>query len=190
LSTEKKRLRVGVLFGGRSGEHEVSLISAASVIQALDKEKSDLVTEMSLVADKLTHLNECVQRHSSEIGRQFGAVHDEVRSILPSLRFPELIEECYGPAERLCEQLLACTSGYACAENLDSSSVARIDAHKGHYTMQSERETHSMVLSKVPDPILGESTVESPVAVGLDLGRSASAPPAFATNESDGIELF
>jgi D-alanine-D-alanine ligase len=35
----QKRLRVGVLFGGRSGEHEVSLASAASVIRALDPEK-------------------------------------------------------------------------------------------------------------------------------------------------------
>ena len=31
------RLRVGVVFGGRSGEHEVSLASAASVIAALEK---------------------------------------------------------------------------------------------------------------------------------------------------------
>jgi D-alanine-D-alanine ligase len=35
----KKRLRVGVLFGGRSGEHEVSLASAASVIRGLDPDK-------------------------------------------------------------------------------------------------------------------------------------------------------
>jgi len=41
--TEKKRLRVGVLFGGRSGEHEVSLASAASVIRALDPEKYEAV---------------------------------------------------------------------------------------------------------------------------------------------------
>ncbi|HKS68316.1 MAG TPA: D-alanine--D-alanine ligase family protein [Candidatus Acidoferrales bacterium] len=39
----KKRLRVGVLFGGRSGEHEVSLASAASVIRALDPEKYEAV---------------------------------------------------------------------------------------------------------------------------------------------------
>ena len=39
----QKRLRVGVLFGGRSGEHEVSLASAASVIRALDPEKYDVV---------------------------------------------------------------------------------------------------------------------------------------------------
>ena len=41
--TGKKRLRVGVLFGGRSGEHEVSLASAASVIRALDPEKYEVV---------------------------------------------------------------------------------------------------------------------------------------------------
>src|SRR3954469_8240116 len=38
-----KKLRVGVLFGGRSGEHEVSLLSAASVINAIDKKKFDVV---------------------------------------------------------------------------------------------------------------------------------------------------
>ena len=39
----KKRIRVGVLFGGRSGEHEVSLTSAASVISALDPTKYQVV---------------------------------------------------------------------------------------------------------------------------------------------------
>src|SRR6202521_2943846 len=43
MTTEKKRLRVGVLCGGPSGEHEVSLISAASVIQALDPAKYEAV---------------------------------------------------------------------------------------------------------------------------------------------------
>ena len=43
MTKEKERLRVGILFGGRSGEHEVSLISAASVIQALDPEKYEAV---------------------------------------------------------------------------------------------------------------------------------------------------
>ncbi|HTO95013.1 MAG TPA: D-alanine--D-alanine ligase A, partial [Bacteroidota bacterium] len=37
------KLRVGVIFGGRSGEHEVSLVSATSVIGALDPEKYDVV---------------------------------------------------------------------------------------------------------------------------------------------------
>ena len=38
-----KKLRVGVLFGGRSGEHEVSLLSAASVLKAINPEKYDVV---------------------------------------------------------------------------------------------------------------------------------------------------
>lgn len=38
-----KKLKVGVLFGGRSGEHEVSLVSATSVMNALDKTKYDIV---------------------------------------------------------------------------------------------------------------------------------------------------
>src|ERR1700758_4276505 len=38
-----KKVRVGVLFGGRSGEHEVSLLSAASVLQNIDKKKYEVV---------------------------------------------------------------------------------------------------------------------------------------------------
>jgi D-alanine-D-alanine ligase len=38
-----KKLRVGILFGGRSGEHEVSLLSAASVFNAIDKTRFDVV---------------------------------------------------------------------------------------------------------------------------------------------------
>jgi D-alanine-D-alanine ligase len=38
-----KRLRVGVLYGGRSGEHEVSLASAASVFTHLDRKRYEPV---------------------------------------------------------------------------------------------------------------------------------------------------
>jgi D-alanine-D-alanine ligase len=38
-----KKLRVGILFGGRSGEHEVSLLSAASILKAIDRSKFDVV---------------------------------------------------------------------------------------------------------------------------------------------------
>jgi D-alanine-D-alanine ligase len=37
------KTRVGILFGGRSGEHEVSLLSAASVLNAIDKAKYKVV---------------------------------------------------------------------------------------------------------------------------------------------------
>lgn len=38
-----KKIRVGVVYGGRSGEHEISLRSARSVIEALDRERYDVV---------------------------------------------------------------------------------------------------------------------------------------------------
>ena len=39
----RPRWTIGVLYGGRSGEHDVSLCSAASVVSALDKTKYDVV---------------------------------------------------------------------------------------------------------------------------------------------------
>jgi len=38
-----KKLRVGILFGGRSGEHEVSLLSAASILKAIDRRKFEVL---------------------------------------------------------------------------------------------------------------------------------------------------
>ena len=38
-----KKLRIGVIFGGRSGEHEVSIRSARSVIEAMDTSRYDVV---------------------------------------------------------------------------------------------------------------------------------------------------
>jgi D-alanine-D-alanine ligase len=43
LNGHSRKLRVGVLFGGRSGEHEVSLASAASIIRGLDPQKYEVV---------------------------------------------------------------------------------------------------------------------------------------------------
>ena len=38
-----RKVRVGVLFGGQSGEHEISLLSAQSVMRAMDQDKYDIV---------------------------------------------------------------------------------------------------------------------------------------------------
>ncbi len=45
-----KKLRVAVLFGGRSGEHDVSLMSARSMLAALDPEKYE-VTQVGITLD-------------------------------------------------------------------------------------------------------------------------------------------
>ena len=38
-----KKIRVGLIFGGKSGEHEISLVSAQSVARAIDRSKYDVV---------------------------------------------------------------------------------------------------------------------------------------------------
>ena len=38
-----KKIRVGILFGGKSAEHEVSLQSAKNIVEAIDKNKYDVV---------------------------------------------------------------------------------------------------------------------------------------------------
>ena len=43
LPSMAKRIRVGVVFGGRSAEHEVSLQSARNVLEALDRSKYEPV---------------------------------------------------------------------------------------------------------------------------------------------------
>lgn len=39
----KKKLRVGIVFGGKSGEHEISLRSARSILSYIDRRKYDVV---------------------------------------------------------------------------------------------------------------------------------------------------
>jgi D-alanine-D-alanine ligase len=38
-----RKLRLGVVFGGRSGEHEVSLMSARSVLAVLDPNRYEVI---------------------------------------------------------------------------------------------------------------------------------------------------
>lgn len=42
MGTQMEKLKVGVFFGGRSGEHDVSLVSGTTVMEHLDKEKYDV----------------------------------------------------------------------------------------------------------------------------------------------------
>jgi len=50
MSAQPGKLRLGVLFGGRSGEHEVSLMSARSVLANLDRQKYE-ITQVGIAHD-------------------------------------------------------------------------------------------------------------------------------------------
>jgi len=56
----KRKIRLGILCGGKSAEHEVSLTSAASVINALDKDKYDICI-IGIDKDGAWHLKKATQ---------------------------------------------------------------------------------------------------------------------------------
>ncbi len=60
-----EKIRVGVVFGGRSCEHEVSVLSAKNVIEALDKEKYEPVL-ISIDKDGAWHLRDALEDLSSQ----------------------------------------------------------------------------------------------------------------------------
>lgn len=43
IMASRQKIRVGIIFGGRSGEHEVSLMSAKSILDAIDRDKYNVV---------------------------------------------------------------------------------------------------------------------------------------------------
>ena len=59
-----KKLHVAVLFGGRSGEHEVSLMSARSVLSVLDPAKYE-VTQIGITHEGKWLTGEDVMRISA-----------------------------------------------------------------------------------------------------------------------------
>jgi D-alanine-D-alanine ligase len=68
-----KKLRVGVIFGGRSGEHEVSLRSARAIVEAIDRKKFDVVPIAITQEGKWL-----APAHSAQL------LPDSVHSLLPS----------------------------------------------------------------------------------------------------------
>ena len=99
------KLRVGVIFGGRSGEHEVSLMSARSVLSALDPEK------YSITQVGITHAGEwLVSRAGSSLdvleSLESGKVSDLLHSaILPDPNLRKLYLVLPGEKEAVLQRL-------------------------------------------------------------------------------------
>lgn len=65
-----KKLRVGVIFGGRSGEHEISIRSACSVIEFLDKQKYEVIPIAITQKGKWLSPSESVQLLSETVQKK------------------------------------------------------------------------------------------------------------------------
>ena len=71
-----KKIRVGIIFGGRSGEHEVSFCSASSIIKAIDKDK------YTVVPIGITKEGRWISPHDSELALQSGKIEGRKTVIL------------------------------------------------------------------------------------------------------------
>jgi len=73
---EIKKIKVGLIFGGRSGEHEVSFCSASSIIKAIDKDK------YTVVPIGITKEGRWISPQDSELALQSGKIKGKNTVIL------------------------------------------------------------------------------------------------------------
>jgi D-alanine-D-alanine ligase len=79
----KKKLRVAILFGGKSAEHEISLISARNIVDAMDKRKYNVVA-IGIDKQGRWHLDEGARLlQSKERSRVEFADAKNVAAVLP-----------------------------------------------------------------------------------------------------------
>ncbi|HUN64754.1 MAG TPA: D-alanine--D-alanine ligase family protein [Bacteroidota bacterium] len=90
-----KKLAIGVLFGGRSAEHEVSLVSASSVIGALDRRKYSIVPIGITPEGRWVSTPDCLDRLKR--GRKFPASAERI--LLPDPTVHGLVSPGRRPAE-------------------------------------------------------------------------------------------
>ena len=83
MSSKNRKLRVAVIYGGRSGEHEISCISAASVIRNLDTARFEVVP-IAIDKQGRWHLNDIrlIDAAMKSLPTQFSASTPQV--LLPS----------------------------------------------------------------------------------------------------------
>ena len=77
--SKKDKLHIGVIFGGRSGEHEISLMSARSVLSAIDIEKY-IVTQIGVTHNGVWMIGENVLE---------AMIQQNYRSLSPTTIFPD-----------------------------------------------------------------------------------------------------
>ncbi|SFS99086.1 D-alanine--D-alanine ligase [Marininema halotolerans] len=95
-----KKIRVAILYGGKSGEHDVSLFSAASVIQAIDPEKMEI---LPVWIDKEGHWRTGEQALLALEGKLEAKRLEDLRSTKPTL--PKEIQGSSFPLIQWVEQV-------------------------------------------------------------------------------------
>ncbi|HIC89145.1 MAG TPA: D-alanine--D-alanine ligase [Anaerolineae bacterium] len=97
---KNRKLRVGVIFGGKSGEHEISLVSARSIMGVMDREKFQVVPigidkqgRWLTQGDPMRLLSDNTGLARGEQHRSFTSAEDRRRELIPGTEeagFPEV----------------------------------------------------------------------------------------------------
>ncbi len=189
----RERLRVAVVFGGRSGEHEVSVVSAASVAAALDPEAFEVVPMAIDRTGRWTSPDEArrvlgagaartdqVEEVRGELGLDPRLVAREVDVVLPVLHGPYGED---GTIQGLCEMLDLPYAGCgvtASAVTMDKVLTKRLFQQAGLPTprfvavreamWRAARQQMSEVCRRLPLPVFVK-----PARLGSSVGISKVA---------------
>jgi D-alanine-D-alanine ligase len=85
-----RKIRVGIIFGGRSGEHEVSLASARSVIDALDRARYEIVPIGITRSGRWIHSEQSLEMLKAAVGGSADSGEIEAALAAVSSPFPNL----------------------------------------------------------------------------------------------------
>lgn len=85
----KRKIRVAIIFGGKSAEHEVSLQSAKNVLEAIDKEKYETIL-ISIDKSGQWRLNDSLVALMPQSGGKISSLTGDNKSVAIDVAFPIL----------------------------------------------------------------------------------------------------
>lgn len=140
---------------------------ADEFMHIVTREKDELEVNANKVSQQLADLGAQIGDRSSNVRREFAAVHESQNELLGRLRFQTLINNSYDPAIKVCEKLCAATQSFALPEDLTVEGLRKLNAHQNRYTMERENELHSHALGKNSLPM--KAPLSSTSAGDIDL---------------------
>jgi len=194
----EKKLRVAVLFGGKSGEHEVSLHSAASVMRAMDTDKYEVIP-VGITKDGMWRLGyQSIPMLEGKVDddqlnlltSQLPALSSQGEGHLPSFRAGEIdvvfpvLHGTYGEDGTIQGMLEVAQLPYvgagvlASAVGMDKIMAKKIFSSEGipqcryvHYTKAEWKKNPELVLNEVEEA-LGYPCFVKPANLGSSVGIS------------------
>ncbi len=183
---------------------------ADAFLEAMTRDKAELESGAATVSAKLIRHRQAIQDQSRTVRAEFAGVQEGTRALLAGIRFPALIDGCFGAAERLCRDLAERTACSLATASLSISGARRFRDHARRYTMEEERAAHEAVLGtqragdtspevgavnfpdSVPAVDPAPEQAEPTPAKAVPAARKPVNPPPPATTQDlgDGIELF